>query len=265
MQEAIEQRIEIGKGNKTWEDYSFEERTCKGWLLPYLVDIDSIFTGRWDYWLDILQRKTLDDKKIPKIIFLDSPNNETMTHLRKCLEAYCCHSVRLPDFLEWLLWGFGESKERARIDDKVNEHWYRTFNLGLLLKYPHDYLGELLADSKSGRTYWNNPNGFFATPHAVVEMMTRITFDNGDNRSKTVDDCCVGTGRMLLHASNYSLRLYGQDIDRTCIMACKINGYLYAPWLVKPLNSLFELEQRGRRIRMPLGISVRRGERKVLG
>ena len=33
---------------------------------------------------------------------------------------------------------------------------------------------------------------------------------------------------MLLHASNYSLCLYGQDIDRVALMMCQINGALYA-------------------------------------
>jgi len=40
---------------------------------------------------------------------------------------------------------------------------------------------------------------------------------------------------MLLTASNYSLSLHGQDINETVIKATLINGYLYAPWLVKPL------------------------------
>lgn len=36
---------------------------------------------------------------------------------------------------------------------------------------------------------------------------------------------------MLLHASNFSLNLWGTDIDPLVIAACKINGVLYAPWL----------------------------------
>jgi hypothetical protein len=51
-------------------------------------------------------------------------------------------------------------------------------------------------------------------------------------------DPCLGTGRMLLHASNYSLRLYGQDINETCVKASLVNGYLYAPWMVKPFPFL---------------------------
>ncbi|MBD1995249.1 SAM-dependent DNA methyltransferase [Leptolyngbya sp. FACHB-541] len=68
-------------------------------------------------------------------------------------------------------------------------------------------------------------------------------------------DPCLGTGRLLLTASNYSLRLYGQDINDTVIKAALVNGYLYAPWLVKPLpfldsellyGDLAEIPARGR-------------------
>jgi hypothetical protein len=39
---------------------------------------------------------------------------------------------------------------------------------------------------------------------------------------------------MLLHASNYSLCLYGMDIDYHCVSMTKINGALYSPWLSFP-------------------------------
>jgi hypothetical protein len=40
---------------------------------------------------------------------------------------------------------------------------------------------------------------------------------------------------MLLHAANYSLCLYGQDIDPLAVAMCQVNGVLYAPWLAFPL------------------------------
>lgn len=47
----------------------------------------------------------------------------------------------------------------------------------------------------------------------------------------------------MLHAAQYSLRLYGVDIDPMVLAACKINGALYAPWLSYPLpDSLFAKE-----------------------
>jgi hypothetical protein len=43
---------------------------------------------------------------------------------------------------------------------------------------------------------------------------------------------------MLLAASNHSYRLYGCDINPTVIKATLVNGFLYAPWLVRPFPFL---------------------------
>jgi hypothetical protein len=233
--EWITQRQNISHGKAKWEDFSFEERTCKGWLLPYLYGIDACFSGRWGYWTAALLNGAIPYEPIPRIDFLDHPNQEAMTNLQTCLKSYNRYDFSLSDFMEWLLWGFGEG-ERPRISAEANEFLYRTFNLGLLLQFPHDYLGHILTEAKAG--YWSNPNAFYPTPHTVCHAMAEIQFsdaakDAGDLKSKSVLDPCVGTGRMLMYASNYSLFLYGQDIDRTCVMACKINGYLYMLWLVK--------------------------------
>jgi hypothetical protein len=77
---------------------------------------------------------------------------------------------------------------------------------------------------------------FYPTPHELVEMMTMMTMGEGDHRAEKVQDCCCGTGRMLLHASNHSLRLYAQDISLLAVKATVFHGYLYAPWLVKPFR-----------------------------
>jgi hypothetical protein len=59
--------------------------------------------------------------------------------------------------------------------------------------------------------------------------------DDRDLRRATVCDPCVGSGRMLLHSSNFSLHLFGQDIDPLAVAMTKINGAVYAPWLSFPL------------------------------
>jgi hypothetical protein len=59
----------------------------------------------------------------------------------------------------------------------------------------------------------------------------------------TVNDPCLGSGRMLLCASNYSLKLCGQDINLNITKVAKVNGYLYTPWLVemdKDTDSIIE-------------------------
>lgn len=232
----LEQRRLIGSGKATWDDFTIIERTCKGWLLPYLWGMDSQVSGRWGYWTRSIVNGEPLDEPIPHIDFLDSPNSETMKNLTKCLSAYNRYDFRLSDFLEWLLWGFGAQDERARISDEANDFLYKTFCLDLLLMHPHDYLGHILTEEKAG--YWNNPSAFYPTPHAVCNAMVKMTFadairEGQDLKSKSVHDPCVGTGRMLMYASNYSLFLYGQDIDRTCCNACAVNGYLYMPWLVR--------------------------------
>lgn len=220
-------------GEKKWDDFSFEERACKGWLIPYLLDLESRVIGRWDWWAKATLDGKLPDGPIPQISFLHMGHASVSRMLEKCLTHYSCHSVRLPDLFEWLLWGFGQGENRARIDATVNEHWYRTFNLGLMLQFPHDYLGDMLSETKAGSTYWNNPNAFFPTPHTVVDFMTRMQLE-GANREASVLDPCVGSGRFLMYASNYSVNLYGMDIDHVCVMACKINAFLYVPWLIRP-------------------------------
>lgn len=139
------------------------------------------------------------------------------------------------------------SSEGPHFSAKLNEALYRHFDLGPLLLCPHDYLGALYAEGK-GR--WN-PHAFFPTPHSVVECMTRITMidvidaqeggsnlaDGRDPRTVTVCDPCVGSGRILLHASNYSVCLYGCDIDPICCRITAINGALYAPWLAFPFQA----------------------------
>lgn len=241
--EWMEQRVLIQSGECSWEDFTYEERTCRGWLIPYLLEIESLFADRWNFWSDQMDKGGFTGASIPKIRFTDIADSETMKMLTDCMDndRVYSHSNCLPDFFEWLLWGFGDrfQKERPRmVGEKVNEHWYKTFNLVLMLEHPHDYLGDMLAEVKSvGRSYWNNPNAFYPTPHPVCEMMAQMNFAKGKRkvmRSESVIDPCVGSGRMLMHASNFSVNLYGIDIDRTCVMATLINGYLYIPWLVRP-------------------------------
>lgn len=234
LPEWMRQRLLILDGKARWDDFSIKDRTCKGWLLPYLMGVDEMFLGRWDYWSKTVANGKPLDEPIPWIEFDSSPAQEAMKNLQDCLTRYGHHGFSLNDFLAWLLWGFGEGEKRPAIADDVNEHWYRTFNLGLMLKYPYDYFGDIMCEKKAG--FWNNPHAFYPTPHNVCEMMVRMQFEReGDSfRNKSACDPCVGTGRMLLHASNYSFHLFGQDIDISCVMACKINGYFYVPWLVRP-------------------------------
>ena len=115
----------------------------------------------------------------------------------------------------------------------ASERLYQVFNLETLLAWPHDYLGKILAENRHGQHL-----GFYPTPMSVACMMAAMTVGGEDARTKSVCDPCVGTGRLLLAASNHSYRLYGCDLNPTVLKATLVNGYLYAPWLGRPFPFL---------------------------
>lgn len=139
-------------------------------------------------------------------------------------------------FCDWLLFGFGQlaepPKEPAGCEGATGR-LYQFFNIGWFMAHPTDYLGDILAENAHGRHL-----GFFPTPMGVCDLMARMTFGDGDHRAETFCDPCLGTGRFPLVASNFTYRLYGMDINPAAIKCSLINGYFYAPWLVKPFTFL---------------------------
>lgn len=99
-----------------------------------------------------------------------------------------------------------------------------------MIQAPYDYFGAFISERKAKG--WNS-SAFFPTPHNVCECMVQMMFchEDRDTRTLTVNEPCIGSGRMLLHASNFSLRLYGQDIDPLVLACARINGALFAPWM----------------------------------
>jgi hypothetical protein len=213
-----------------------------GWLLAYVIGLHALIPAvgdRWGYHLRTLEAGRLLDEPIPPIRF--GPANERVFGmLQEWSSLIGWDFGGWSDFrtlLEWLCWGLAVSKQEPRLSREVNEKLYRTVNLIPLLEQPHDYLGDHVARNRARG--WN-PTGFYPTPHQVVECMVRILLcdlpdERKDLRRRSVNDPCCGSGRMLLHASNFSLRLYGQDIDPLAVSMCLINGALYAPWLAFPL------------------------------
>ena len=149
-------------------------------------------------------------------------------------------SWRLFDYyLDWLLYGFGDPRQPKPPEEPspgAFSRLWQVFCLEAMIAWPTDMFGDLMAENRHGRGA-----GFFPTPEPVVEMMVHMTMGDGDCRLKTVMDPCVGTGRMILHASNYSYRLYAQDINPTVIKACLVNAYCFAPWLVRPFPFLKDI------------------------
>lgn len=207
----------------------------RGWIQPYLQGWEAQLRqeqSRYAYYLALRWSGQLPDVPLPRIDFVQTTRDgaAALKNIWDCIKICDANGSwsSLRDFVDWLAFGLGVSRTPSVLDDQVQAKLYRTFNVRPWLEAPYDYLGDLLCERRQG---WN-PAGFYPTPHNICEMMVRMTFDEGaDYRAKTVCDPAVGTGRMLLHASNYSLRLYGQDIDPLCCTITKINGALYAPWL----------------------------------
>jgi hypothetical protein len=214
----------------------------RGWLLPYIIQLHErvpAVADRWGYHLRTLEAGKLLAEAIPQIAF-GPPDNKVSSLLHDWSRLIGQDCGGWSDFrilLDWMCWGLSLAHDEPHLSDEVNEQLYRQVDLTPLLETPHDYLGGYVATGKSRG--WN-PTGFYPTPHNVVECMVRMlwhdtTQDGHDPRTRSVCDPCVGSGRMLLHASNVSLCLFGQDIDPLAVAMCKINGALYSPWLSFPL------------------------------
>jgi hypothetical protein len=214
----------------------------RGWLLAYVIQLHRLIPAvadRWGYHLRTLEAGKLLDEPIPQIAF-GPPDNQVFALLQEWSRLIGWDCGGWSDFrtlLDWLCWALALSRNEPSLSTEVNEQLYRQVNLEPPLKRPYDYLGEFVTIHKAKG--WN-PTGFYPTPHPVVECMVRLTMHdsraNGrDSRMLSVCDPAVGSGRMLLHASNRSLCLNGQDIDPLAAAMCKINGALYAPWLSFPL------------------------------
>ena len=218
-----------------------------GWLLPILLEIESRCWGRWEHWMCTAEAGKVLDEPIPRIAFCGTGNPHVRRMHEKSLDCIANYggwqgwdSWRLFDYyLDWLLYGFGDPRQPKPPEEPspgAFSRLWQVFCLEAMIAWPTDMFGDLMAENRHGRGA-----GFFPTPEPVVEMMVHMTMGNGDCRLKTVMDPCVGTGRMILHASNYSYRLYAQDINPTVIKACLVNAYCFAPWLVRPFPFLKEM------------------------
>jgi hypothetical protein len=211
-------------------------------LLPYVILIhenNPAGPNRWGYYLRTLEAGRLLNEPIPQITF-GPPDTKVFSRLRdwcRLVGRDCGGWTDFRTLLDWLCWGLALSGQAPHLSEKTNEKLYRQVNVQPLLEKPHDYLGAFVAEQKAHG--WN-PTGFYPTPHEVVELMVQMLMHNADRNDRdprlmSLCDPCAGSGRMLLHASNKSLVLYGQDIDPLAVAMCQINGALYAPWLSFPL------------------------------
>ena len=216
-------------------------REKKGWLLPYLLKLDEIFFGRWEYWFNIIESDKIPKGTIPQIPFKaaeEYTERLVQKNIRRCLDRGSRElSYSLGLFIDWIMWGLRRGEEFPNVSEKLDDFWYRTFNLGLFYKEPADHWG-MIAMESMGK---GNGHGFFPTPASVVKMMTQMTFSGQpiekQKRASMIDPCC-GTGIMFLHASNLTLNIQGNDISPLLVKMAKINAFIYIPWLPYRPDSL---------------------------
>ncbi|PGQ88174.1 hypothetical protein [Priestia megaterium] len=254
MQHTIIQSAEAVGGLPTSHHDALEKR---GWMVPFLLGYDEIMTGRWNYWTEIMLKGTIEGSgPIPQIDW--STDHLAIHQVRKmlfhCMDGVWHESVSPEDFADWLLWGLAGTDQPPKISERVSEHWFKTFDLALVLSHPTDYLSGLLEDlsSKGHR----QALGYFSTPPAVTQLMASLVMSNANNpvqpslgtaglsaerleemKMQTAYDATVGCGATLLPASNYCLFAAGQDINSVAVKFCLIQFYWYAPWYAKnPFN-----------------------------
>lgn len=220
--------------------------TYRGWALPYIEALHGHpgtgFPDRWGYLLEAHATKRLPNRPIPEVAWNGHAGEapEVQRQIKKAMDQlapYVGVWQAFLAFVDWIGFALGIDTERPEISTRVSpnlDEWlYRHLNFAPWLEHPYDHLGEYLAQERGSGF---NPHAFFPTPMSLCTMMTAMLYvGSGDMRATTVCDPCLGTGRMLLAASNHSMRLYGQDIDGMVLKIAKINGALYAPWLCWPL------------------------------
>lgn len=214
----------------------------RGWLLPMLLEMDDYTWGRWNWWTSARLRGEIPTGPIPQIEFEEKLNNPASKMLESTLvhlQQFGVEKFRAIQYLiDWLLYGFGylHDKPKSPCSADVFDVVTQVFVLGTMQLWPADYFGYLMSDAGFGES-----TAFFPTPQCVVALMGKMVThdvvqrakeDGTDTRLLSFCDPCVGTGRMLMDASNHSLRLYGAEINHTIHRACLINMYVYAPWAV---------------------------------
>lgn len=216
----------------------------RGWVIPYLqmCEAHPQIAPRYDYVLRTLDAGHLLDEPLPQIHFVGEfdqrvkPGLKMLNDLLAFVERQSGSWNGMRDLCEWLGYALGVTHEPSKLPEPVQEHLYKNFNLEPLLLNPSDYLGQMLCETNHGKR-----NGFYPTPINIVTFMTELVAgcaesreERRDRRGERMTDPCVGTGRMMMVASNFSMRLYGQDIDPLCCLIAKINLALYAPWYYIP-------------------------------
>lgn len=257
----MDEAMDKAQPDRPWEG--------RGWLIQYLVEGDGTFGHRrLHWWMLSAVTGQLPADAIPPITFSSSRSAEVRTELvglsdylmgvnRKDPKAFplsphgaICHLRGLcadaTDFglsqhealcflIRYLAWGLQLTAPGDRPwqlgshQARYAEHLYRALHLGRLQAADCDLFGDLLSE------FGHQGAAFYPTPMEVCNLMFAMVQSQDATKDARLESCCdpcVGTGRMLLAASNMSCNLYGADIDGLLVNACAVNMALFAPWAV---------------------------------
>ncbi len=241
--------------------------TYRGFMLPLVQQMHrhpNCNTGnRWGYYAQCLHEGRLIPERLPQVYWKGAAPNDVRALeklLNGCiaaLEGYDSWDV-FKALVQWIGWALSTrrrppdlfsdiqrnasretaARQKRSLDsiERMNAYLYQNLKLDEWLITPDDHLGNFLAEQK-GKGW--NPHAFYPTPMEVCKLMAALAHGelgkSHDLRGLTACDPCIGTGRTMLCAADYSMRIAGQDIDGLAIAICYINGALYAPWIAFPL------------------------------
>lgn len=210
---------------------------------------------RWLGWMYFT--KTLPQTPYPKIHFVDDHDQRAKKLIESCLPF---HEVGLDHLLQFLLHMIGHpqyQKLPSVIQPHHVRHWISHFDLDVAISLERDLFGDYLAEEMG--KHHRDGTGFFATPISVAVMIAEMTLSTADLLSSVMDPC-VGTGRLLMVASNHSLCLFGQDINATCVRATLVNAALFAPQILFPPPPELQKEQKQKKFVVPHDVIQRLSE-----
>lgn len=233
-----------------------EKTKQPGWLLPHVQMIDTLLSGRWEWWINRLLEGELDDHQIPQVPFQPFPSRINQTpypvsgdirreigsgpEILKQFMSVLDHvrSIKgwsVNEVLRWFIYALDPDKNTIRpsgFDDETEIILYQDAvqSLVRMMGIPGDWAADIMFEVYG---QGNSHTGWFPTPGSLCKLMGEMTFgmdENIDTRAHSAHDPCLGTGVTMLYASNYCLDLSGQDIDPTMVAWARIQMYLFAPW-----------------------------------
>lgn len=222
-----------------------------------LAMMDELCSKRWSWWLCACMNFSLVGLDlIPWIEFADEKPNVvkspytfpteaiakaagTPHEIGKRLTTIAHELLRTtsdrPDLIaRYWLYQFGDPAypECPKIPENLRPLICDWDFIGQLMAHPADWAAWLLHETiyqKGG-----SAAAWFPTPVCLCKMMVKMVSGEPslESRLLTVNEPCLGTGRMLLEASNYHLGLTGCDIDPAMVAWSKFQFWLYVPWIV---------------------------------